>query len=286
MKIFKKALKWGGIVVVALIIIGATLYAIYVRPFLKHMAQTKLIQYDKNLTVELGGGGNSGILASDSLVIVIDTKQDKASEAFADLAKHIAGNKPILVINTHYHRDHTGGNHLYQGQQILAGGYYTKEAWVKEAGDDGIPTRWLKDSLNIKMGDELVTILNCQNPAHTESDVVVYLHKRQLLFSGDIILNKQIPALVTARATPYGYLEAMDMLQKRFAIKTIIPGHGEMGGIEILNAFTQYFLDMQTASKDDDKKDQLIAKYKDWLQIPMVMSPGATIKLFKYEAGK
>src|ERR1700752_2382991 len=93
MKILKKTLKWLGIIVLLLVAIGATLYMIYLRPFMQKMKQTTVVNYDKELTIILGGGGNSGILISDSLVIVIDTKMDEAAEQLANTVKELAGNK-------------------------------------------------------------------------------------------------------------------------------------------------------------------------------------------------
>jgi len=280
MKTFKKILKWTGIVLLLLIAVGTTFYMIYVRPFMQKMKETSVINYDKELTIILGGGGNSGILTSDSLVIVIDTKMDEAAKELAQKVKELAGNKPIIVINTHYHPDHSKGNVYYKGQTIIAGGNYTKEFWEKEAGAESLPTQWLKDRMDIKMGDDTVTILNLAKNIHTASDVVVYLHKRKMLFGGDVILNKQAPALF-GDADPYAYMATLDTLPKQFEIEKIVPGHGAMGGIEIIDNFRQYFMDMETAANDASKKDELIAKYKDWNQIPFLMSPGATIKAFK-----
>ena len=281
MKTFKKILKWTGITLLILVAAGFTLYLIYLRPVMTKMEKTELIKYDKDLTIILGGGGNSGILISDSLVIVIDTKMGDAAEELYKTVKDLAGNKPILVINTHYHSDHVGGNKYYEGQNVLVGGNYTKEEWIKNAKDEPLPTEWLKDKMDIKMGDDTVTVFNLDRNAHTESDVFVYLHKRKMLFTGDVVLNKQIPALVSHAASPDGYLQAFDLLSKKFNIQKIVPGHGPMGGIEIINNFRQYFIDMETAAKDDSKKDELVAKYKDWTQIPFIMSPGATISAIK-----
>jgi len=280
MKIFKKVLKWIGIVLLVLVAGGFTFYLIYLRPFMQKMKQTTVVKYDKELTIVLGGGGNSGILTSDSLVIVIDTKMDDAAEQLSKMVKELAGNKPVLVVNTHFHTDHSGGNKYYKGQSILAGGNYTKESWIKDASEETLPNQWLKDKMDIKMGDDTVTLFNLAKNAHTASDVFVYLHKRKMLFGGDVILNKQIPALFGV-ADPDGYLEAFDMVSKKFDIQKIVPGHGEMGGMEIIENFRQYFMDMKTAAGDDSKKDELIAKYKDWAQVPFLMSPGATIRVIK-----
>jgi cyclase len=194
--------------------------------------------------------------------------------------KQIAGPKPILVINTHIHPDHTKGNIHYKGQQIMAGGNYSPEFWMREAGKESMPTQWLKDRMDIRMGNDTVTILNLAKNIHTPSDVVVYLHKRKMLFTGDVVLNKQAPVLL-GNADPEGYLAAFDWLQKRFPILLVVPGHGDVGGPEVIDTFRQYFKDMKLAASDPSKEEELLAKYKDWNQLPIVMSPSATISAFK-----
>ena len=280
MKKFKKVFKWVGIVILFIVIIAGSLYLIYLRPFMQKMKVITTINYDKELTLVIGGGGNSGILASDSLVIVIDTKMDDAAKDLHEKAKQIAGTKPILVINTHIHPDHTGGNKYFKGSTIIAGGNYSKEHWIKEDGEESLPTQWLKDRMNIPMGEDTVTVLNFSKNAHTESDVFVYLHKRKLLFGGDVILNKQ-NAIIMGKADPEGFLEAFDYLTKEFDIQHVVPGHGPFGGKEVITDFDQYFKDMKLAAQDDAQKDVLVAKYKDWTSIPLVMSPKATMKAFK-----
>jgi glyoxylase-like metal-dependent hydrolase (beta-lactamase superfamily II) len=187
------------------------------------------------------------------------------------------------VVNTHVHPDHLGGNKLFKGAHILAGGYYTKEDWIKEAGEEGMPTDWLKGERDIKMGDETVTLMNLEGNTHTASDVVVYLHKRKMLFAGDVILNQQVPAMMGV-ADPAGYFKAFDLLPKKFVIEKIVPGHGSVGGLEVLDKFKQYFVDMEMASKDEAKREDLEAKYKDWVQVPLIMSTGATIRVMKEKA--
>jgi glyoxylase-like metal-dependent hydrolase (beta-lactamase superfamily II) len=285
MKLFKKILKWTGGILLLLGAIGFTLYMVYMNPFIQKMKQTKQVQYDKELTLVLGGGGNSGILVSDSLVLVIDSKMGDAAEQFSKTVKQLAGTKPILLVNTHIHGDHTGGNKFFKGQRIIAGGNYTPEQWTKEAGAETMPTDWLKDKMDIPMGTDTATLFNVGQNAHTASDVVVYLHKRKLLFAGDLILNKQVPALFGV-ADPDGYLAVYAVLSKKFDIQKVVPGHGEVGGPELFDNFRQYFSDMKTAATDDSKKDELVAKYKDWGQLPIMMSPGATIAVFKKKMGK
>jgi cyclase len=186
------------------------------------------------------------------------------------------------VVNTHIHTDHTGGNKFYEGQTIIAGGNYDRDFWVKECGDKGVPTVWVKDSLILKIGDETVTILNLPWSAHTQSDVFVYLQNRKMLFGGDVILNRQSPAIFDRyKGNGYGYLKAFDYVEQRFDINKVVPGHGDVGGIEVINNFKDFFIDMKVAALDPAKKKELLDKYKDWNQVPFLMSPAAAEGYFE-----
>jgi glyoxylase-like metal-dependent hydrolase (beta-lactamase superfamily II) len=279
MKTAKKIARWIGITGLTLVGVVAIFYFIYVKPVLDKIEETNFYKYDDNLTIFEGGGGNSGILNSDSVVIVVDTKMSAGADVFAAMVKEIAGNKPILIVNTHYHIDHTRGNHLYPGQTIIAGGGYTPETWTDEAKKEDMPTQWLRDRKDIKMNGDTVTIITLNIKAHTVGDVFVYSHKRKMLFGGDVILNGQVPSV--ANGDPEGYLVAFDRLQKEFDIQKIVPGHGPTGGIVILETFRQYFNDMKTAANDESQRDQLLDKYKDWTHVPMMMSSGNVITKFK-----
>lgn len=279
MKTAKTIAKWIGIVGLSFVALGTIFYFIYVKPVLDKIEATNIVEYDQNLTIFEGGGGNSGILKSDSLVLVIDSKMGDGAEALAAKVKEIAGSKPILVVNTHYHIDHSSGNRLFSGQTILAGGGYTPEIWTQEGKREDMPTQWLKDRMYITMDDDTVTIITLNKKIHTVGDVFVYLHNRKILFAGDVILNGQVPSI--ANGDPQGYLETFDTLQKTFNIEKIVPGHGQTGGIELLQNFRQYFNDMKTAAADPSKEKELIGQYKTWSQVPMMMSSENVVDAFK-----
>jgi glyoxylase-like metal-dependent hydrolase (beta-lactamase superfamily II) len=279
MKTFKKVAKWVGIIVGSLVVILGALYLVYVQPVMTKLQSQNTVHYDQNLTIYEGGGGNTGVLVSDSLVIVIDTKMGSAAEELATTVKEVANGKPILAINTHYHIDHTSGNRLFNGHTLLAGGGYTPETWVKEGSKEDMPTEWLRDKKDIIVNDDTVTIFTLNMVAHTAGDVFVYLHNRKMLFGGDVILNGQVPSINNGQ--PEGYLTAFDRLQSEFDIRKVVPGHGPIGGIEILENFRQYFIDMKTAANDASRHDVLVDKYKDWTQVPMLMSSGNVIDGFR-----
>ena len=124
----KKVLIGIGVLILILVAAAGGFYGLYVAPFLHAMMQTQTTQYDKQLTLITGGGGNTGILVSDSAVLVIDTKMDEPAKSLSETVHKLASNKPIIVINTHVHSDHTKGNPNYKGSTIIAGGNYDKAA--------------------------------------------------------------------------------------------------------------------------------------------------------------
>ena len=277
----KKALIIIGVSIVSITIVLFSLFWIYIHPFMKAMKVMEVSTIDSTLTIFAGGGGNSGILSSDSLVVVIDTKVDqKSADSLYKLTKVIAGKKKILVINTHIHTDHVFGNKLFAGSDIWAGGNYTAEQWTKENGKEGVPNVWIKTKRDIPMGLDTLTVFNLGENVHTASDVMVYSHRRKMLFTGDVVLNHTNPVLMGV-ADPLAYIKTFDKLENTLIINAVIPGHGPIGGIEIINDFRTYFEDMKSAALDPSKKDAMKKKYNDWRGIPGAMSPGATIRKFE-----
>lgn len=281
MKFVKSLAKWIGIIGLSLVALGGIFYFSYVKPVLNKIEESRFVQYDETLTIHEGGGGNSGLLLSDSLILVIDTKMGDGATSFASTVKSVAEKKPVLVVNTHYHIDHTSGNDLYAGHTILAGGGYTPEIWKQEAKEEDMPTQWLRDRMDIRMGDETATIFTYNTKAHTVGDVFVYLQKRKILFAGDMILNEQVPSI--SNGDPQGYLDVFDRLENEFEIEKIVPGHGPTAGPELLDNFRQYLNDMKTAANDPSKRDELIERYKSWTQVPLLMSSENVMKAFKKE---
>jgi cyclase len=284
MKTLKKIAKWIGILGLIIVGFGGMFYIFYVAPALDKIKEERLVEIDNTFKIHEGGGGNSGVITSDSLVIVIDTKMGDAAEAFATNIKALAGDRPILVVNTHYHVDHSSGNHLYPGYTVLAGAGYTPEIWVQEGRKEDMPNRWLNNKLDVRMNDDTISIFTLNMRSHTVGDVFVYSHKHKILFAGDVILNQQVPSV--SNGDPYGYQEAFDKLESMYVIQKIVPGHGPTGGIEILKNFSEYFTDMHSAALNPAEEDKLVSKYNDWTQVPMLMSSANVVDAFRQQISK
>jgi cyclase len=235
---------------------------------------------DNNLTVYLGGGGNSGILVTDSAIVVIDTKMGTDAENLYNLAKEKAGGKKIIVINTHYHGDHTKGNMFYKGSRIYIGNY-DRSFLAKNMDRENMPTDFVVKDLKLNLGDETVQIYNL-GQAHTRDDVIVYLVNRRVMFTGDLVFNRINPVLKKeSGANAESWSLALNAILLGWEIGTVVPGHGAVGTKDIIIRMREYLDDMQDAVTNPEKADKLKSKYKSWVVIPDMTSPEKTIEYIR-----
>jgi Zn-dependent hydrolases, including glyoxylases len=276
-KIMKKKILISIGIALVVIIIGVV---VIFYPMARLMTQKEIVPLDQNLTLMLGGGGNSGIIIGDSAVVVIDTKMMGSSEDLYKLAKEKAGQKPIIVINTHYHGDHVKGNKFFKGSKIYIGSY-EKEFLQKNIDAENQPTDFVKDSLLIDLGNEKVHLYNL-GQAHTFNDLVVYLSNHNVLFTGDLIFNRVNPVLKEeSGARVSQWIIVLGTILSRWGDSKIVPGHGQVGDKEMVVSMRQYFIDMTVSAMEPSIENQLKDKYKDWMKFPGMSSPEKTIEYIK-----
>lgn len=269
------------IITVAIIIIAIALaIVVFMNRTMKTFMQTETVKIDDNLTLMLGGGGNSGVLVTDSAIVVVDTKMKNKAEELSKLVQSLAGKKPVIVINTHYHVDHTSGNYLYKGSKIYIGNYDT--AFLhKNIKPECFPNEFVADSLKLNFGNEIIDLYN-MGQAHTTNDIIVYLENRKLLFSGDLIFNKINPVLKSeSSANVNKWIDVLTKIINKPEVNAIVPGHGKVGGKEIAEAMRSYFEDMKIAASDESKASDIKKKYAEWRVMPMFASPDITIEYIK-----
>jgi glyoxylase-like metal-dependent hydrolase (beta-lactamase superfamily II) len=264
------------VILIAVLVLLITGASIYMYPVYNFFFRTEIQQTDKDLTLVLGGGGNSGVLVTEKAVVVIDTKMGSDADDLFKLVKEKAGTKKLVVINTHYHGDHVRGNHLYKGSPVYTGNY-DRSFLQKEVDSDDMPDHFVKDSLALELGSETVMLYDL-GQAHTWHDLVVYLKNRKILFSGDLIFHHVNPVLKKESGADVDkWIAILDRILKMPDVQQIVPGHGVIGGKEMAESFKTYFADMKTAAKDPSRVSELTKKYADWMVLPMMASPQKTI---------
>ncbi|HXQ21962.1 MAG TPA: MBL fold metallo-hydrolase, partial [Candidatus Acidoferrales bacterium] len=145
--------------------------------------------------------------------------------------------KPVkVIINTHYHSDHTHGNPNYPpGTDVIAQRRtrahllaLDKSFWEVEPAWSLLPNDLLDDEKELRFGDETIRIIH-PGRGHTDGDVVVYFTKRHILHTGDLFIHDMYP-FIDLRAGGSGreWPATLDRVLAIDDVTQYIPGHGPL----------------------------------------------------------
>jgi glyoxylase-like metal-dependent hydrolase (beta-lactamase superfamily II) len=206
--------------------------------------------------------------------------------AARELKKNIISSTVILV-NTHFHRDHVEGNSLYAKAHLIAGAY-TPQQWLKGAGKARYPDEIIRPNEEkiLRIGTEIVHVRN-MGPAHTTNDVVVYCEHRKLLMTGDLVFLGNHPVLYTkSGCNVASWINVIDSVYRRYDISTLVPGHGRITDRSGLLTMKDYFVSIGQSIGSPEKQLELKKKYKDYFSIPGMSSFEKTLGFIEKERGK
>ena len=223
MKFWKKCL-----ITLAVLVITFAVFLIYNIPSLD------VEKLNKDIFVIRGVGGNTTVLNTSAGAVVIDSMTFKQQgKLIKSKAEQLSGKQVVLLINTHYHLDHTHGNPGFDsGIKIMSTertlSHLKKldsNSWEGDAAF-ALPNETFSDMKEIKLGDKTLRLIH-PGLGHTDGDLIVHFVEDDVLVLGDLFFNKHYPNIDLEAG---GSIAAWpDTLDKVLAIgaSTIIPGHGE-----------------------------------------------------------
>ena len=178
--------------------------------------------------VVLGDTVNSSIVSFDTgEVIVIDSSVTE--EQGRQLKEEAEKTGPIAyLINTHEHGDHLAGNKFFACPKISSA--LARESILRIADVDPatIPTMTFTDRMTLHLGEPVELV--CMG-GHCPGVAVVYLPERKLLFTGDLVFNGRMPYMGVADFSVW--IAALKELES-WDVDQVVPGHGPVGGKEVL----------------------------------------------------
>jgi glyoxylase-like metal-dependent hydrolase (beta-lactamase superfamily II) len=204
---------------------------------------------------------NCGWVVFKDYVLVIDANFPwGAKEILPQIRK--TSDKPIrFVFNTHYHGDHAYGSSQFtaQGATLICSQDCAAESRTKgQAGWDRNtatgeyslkpyrlehPTLVFDKSMVFDDGEKRVE-LHLAGPGHSKGDAVAWLPKEKILFTGDLCVNWGFGNNVAdADADHDNWLKALEKM-RQMAPKTVVVGHGDPGGPDVLIAQHKYLSEM------------------------------------------
>jgi len=201
--------------------------------------QIKTTKLAGNVYTLEGQGGTIGVLPGPDGVLMVDSQFAPLSDKILAAIRQISDGRVRVLINTHVHGDHTGGNeNISKAGATIFARENLRMRLARPApqanGQPGVPAPPLAlpvvtydAPLTIHMNGEDVRLIPVP-VAHTDGDTMVYFPQANVLMTGDFYRSTGYPNIDRANGgTMKGMLEGFDAVIKLAGPDTkIVPGHG------------------------------------------------------------
>jgi glyoxylase-like metal-dependent hydrolase (beta-lactamase superfamily II) len=187
-------------------------------------------------------GGRVAVLFGPDGVLMVDTEDPQLASKTLDTIRTFTSAPIKIVVNSHIHADHTGGDPFFakQGAMIYAQENLREEMLSPPGGGPardpaGLPNVTYRYSspgvpaVTIHMNGETVDFIPMM-PSHTAGDTIVRFNKANVIYIEDFYRNFGYPFADQANGGSIkGMLEAIDLIQKLAGPDTtLVPGHGTL----------------------------------------------------------
>jgi glyoxylase-like metal-dependent hydrolase (beta-lactamase superfamily II) len=189
----------------------------------------------------------AAVIVTERRVFVVDTLSDPADMGpVLDFVRERAGDRRVVVVNTHHHWDHVYGNAAFSDVDIVAQRACPRliQAQLGSADEslrlpppEGVPLPNVTfgDRLTYGGADETVHLIHA--PGHSEDSLVVFLKEARLLFGGDTV-EWPLPNF-GQRDGAEAWIRTLRQL-KQLPVDRVVPSHGAVMGKEIVDANERY----------------------------------------------
>ncbi len=186
---------------------------------------------DAGIHVIHGKGGNIGVSVGDDGVFMIDDQFAPATTAILDQIRTVSDKPVRFLVNTHFHRDHTGGNENLGKAGVLIFAHDNVRARLlgkeQPAPDAALPVVTFSDATTFHMNGQTIRVFHVP-AAHTDGDAMIHFVEANVIHMGDTFFNGFYPFIDSRSGGSLdGVFAAIDIVLGMAGADTvIIPGHG------------------------------------------------------------
>jgi cyclase len=190
-------------------------------------------------------GGTAGFLVNEDAVAVVDSQFPDAAEVLLAGLGERSGARPVdVLVNTHHHGDHTGGNGVFRGvtrtrvAHAMAVEHLRNPPAGTPADADLIPEVTFTDRWSTALGDERITARHFGR-AHTSGDAVITFEEANVAHMGDLMFHRRHPVVDRAAgATLRGWIGVLERTVAEHTRDTVyVFGHAG-AGLPVTGTFT------------------------------------------------
>ena len=211
-------------------------------------------QITPDLHVIFGLGGNVAVLKTGEGAVIVDSMTfTTQGAAIREKAAELTGEDVVMIINSHYHLDHTHGYPAFPaGTRVLA---TERTLWHLEQTDMGhfagaqslLPNETFTNQTRIVLGSKSLTVLH-PGLGHTDGDLVVLFEEDRAVHMGDLHFNGHYPNIdLEAGGSVQAWPASIDSVIDTLDFDVVIPGHGpltDVTGLRQFQAFIQQLADI------------------------------------------
>ena len=157
----------------------------------------KITMLRNNVGVFTERGGTIAFLLTKKGNVVVDSQFPDQSKHLIDEIKKRSEEQIHMLINTHHHGDHTGGNIAFKGivrkvvghANCLANHKRVSET-QKNADRQLFADTTFSDTWTAKCGNERIKA-HYFGPAHTNGDAIIHFQHANIAHMGDLVFNRR-----------------------------------------------------------------------------------------------
>ena len=209
----------------------------------------KIEQITDDVHVLYGLGGNVAVLRTDEGTVIVDTMTLKLQgNLIRQKAEELTGKPVVMVINTHYHLDHTHGNPAFDAgirivstERTLHHLKTTDSEFFSGAAAAMLPNETFSDARELKVGNKTIRLLH-PGRGHTDGDLVALMVEDEVIHAGDLYFNRFYPNIdLEAGGSVQLWSDSIDKVLN-LPFTRVIPGHGtasNRAGLQQFQAFIE-----------------------------------------------
>lgn len=236
-------MRWWGWILIGLAVLGLG-FGGYVFS-VAHTLEVEALSDD--LYVLYGAGGNVAVLRTDEGAVVVDTMSlSYQGSRINEVASELTGQPVVMVINSHYHLDHTHGNPAFDpGTRVVSTArtlhhlQQTDAEYFSGPAAALLPNETFEGEQRISLGGKNMTLL-WPGRGHTDGDLVVLFEEEGIIHTGDLYFNGHYPNIdLEAGGSVAAWNETIDRIFE-LPFEGVIPGHGpftDAAGLRQFQAF-------------------------------------------------
>jgi len=197
-------------------------------------------------------GGNVSVLRTERGSVIVDTMTFRMQgERIREEAERLTGREAVVILNTHYHGDHTHGNPGFPAGTRVVATKRTRELldafdasyWSGSAAES-LPNETFDTTHEITLGGKTVRA-SYLGRGHTSGDLVALFVEDRVLHLGDLLFNHPYPNIdLEAGGSIEQWIGTLDRVLAMDGYDRVIPGHGAVTDREGIRRFQSFLKEL------------------------------------------